>query len=544
MRCLVCAVMFLVGILKVIKPILTDQNHDYLFLKLFSRMSPRFRCMVTVFALCVISVCSNGQNKEMHNSHVNRKGETSEESVFTDNQIENTNRKDFYHSDEHSEKSVLTDRQKENLDIGDIPLVDVPSVPEHQNQKQEHFDRGPSLKHTEEQIHTFAENIEPEYKQQASPEAIQGQDSNIHHENNGDGSHQEEQHLQYVDDDAKNHAPPVDDIQKPSYSKSESDPPAFHNAANYDPLVAEDDLSEVADLERQDPPEYHDQPEKTDFSNQNTQEDAKYDSSSPDNLRHDPHLNIPNVKDSFPYDHRDDTQHDHPSLEGDIPADNGNDIGFEIPKLEADASDKGENVPIGEAGGGEMPNPDNNPTQYDVPIYDSSIRDGDGTLPEHPSDMVHFDDPVDFYTLDKSKLDRIIRTRVGHNARHVQILYKPDEFGRVRMETYIQTVDENGRHETEYREDFQMHPELVTHKDVLEKELEKDQVNDDETGSVEGPDSTSWQGLNVDGEKSREEPEEELTEEERKSKNRLVSFYFEFSLLAPFLSPSASRITL
>ena len=154
--------------------------------------------------------------------------------------------------------------------------------------------------------------------------------------------------------------------------------------------------------------------------------------------------------------------------------------------------------------------------EYDqhVEIYDSEIEDPDET-PESEgddSDIIEFEDPFDYKKLDRNLVDRIIRTRVGRHARHVQILYKPDQFGQVKMETYIQSKTKNGHTETEYREDFQNIPELVTHKEELEEGLAKQYAADHIEGAEDGMEAEA----EVAHVAEPEEEVEELTQEEKK----------------------------
>lgn len=49
-----------------------------------------------------------------------------------------------------------------------------------------------------------------------------------------------------------------------------------------------------------------------------------------------------------------------------------------------------------------------------------------------------FPDPIDFSKLDDSTVERVIRRRISDTERHTFIAFKPDENGRLKLETYKQ----------------------------------------------------------------------------------------------------------
>ena len=112
-------------------------------------------------------------------------------------------------------------------------------------------------------------------------------------------------------------------------------------------------------------------------------------------------------------------------------------------------------------------------------------------------------DPIDFATLEGSEVDRVVRHQLDAVTMETSVVYKPDEYGRSKLEVYTQTQEENGDVTLNYDEYFEMHPELVTHKEELkdaETKMEASQSDPDD--SVEQP----------------EEPkvEVELTEDQKK----------------------------
>ncbi|XP_041352762.1 protein sel-1 homolog 2-like isoform X2 [Gigantopelta aegis] len=82
-------------------------------------------------------------------------------------------------------------------------------------------------------------------------------------------------------------------------------------------------------------------------------------------------------------------------------------------------------------------------------------------------------EPFDRSLLDMKAVETIFK-EVDNTKKITIILYKPDEFGFVRSTTYVQTMMADNKVHTESETKVVKHiPELVTHKDVLEKELAK-----------------------------------------------------------------------
>lgn len=99
-----------------------------------------------------------------------------------------------------------------------------------------------------------------------------------------------------------------------------------------------------------------------------------------------------------------------------------------------------------------------------------------------------YPDPVDYRTLDKDQVDRILKQQINKVTLQTSIVYKPDKFGRIRMEKFTQTLLEDGDIALDYDEHHEMHPELVTHADQLEQAKEADgekEVSEDEENLTE-----------------------------------------------------------
>ena len=103
---------------------------------------------------------------------------------------------------------------------------------------------------------------------------------------------------------------------------------------------------------------------------------------------------------------------------------------------------------------------------------DTSIELDDGSSGDSVDEsLVKFPDPFDYGSMDETKIDRIVRNRIGLNIMETTIFYKSDEFGQVRMEKYTQTKSGN-RILLDYKEFIETHHERVTHKHVLDADPE------------------------------------------------------------------------
>ncbi len=91
----------------------------------------------------------------------------------------------------------------------------------------------------------------------------------------------------------------------------------------------------------------------------------------------------------------------------------------------------------------------------------------------HVNDVA-FPDPIDYSTLDRTKVQKIIRQRStsaeGVKSRTSSVIYHVDSFGYVKMESYTQTVDErSGAISVRREEHVERVPERVTHAQQLEE---------------------------------------------------------------------------
>ncbi len=85
---------------------------------------------------------------------------------------------------------------------------------------------------------------------------------------------------------------------------------------------------------------------------------------------------------------------------------------------------------------------------------------------------INFPDPIDYSKTDKSKVKKIIRKRSvvdGRMQRENNVIFKADNFGQIKLETYTQYVEKDGKITVSYDEAFESVPEIVTHKKQLEE---------------------------------------------------------------------------
>jgi hypothetical protein len=80
-----------------------------------------------------------------------------------------------------------------------------------------------------------------------------------------------------------------------------------------------------------------------------------------------------------------------------------------------------------------------------------------------------FPEPVDFARINEDTIERVIRNWPEPGRKETRIIFKPDHQGRIKMEYYNQIRSDNGEIITEYEENYEMVPEVVTHKHVLDE---------------------------------------------------------------------------
>lgn len=96
--------------------------------------------------------------------------------------------------------------------------------------------------------------------------------------------------------------------------------------------------------------------------------------------------------------------------------------------------------------------------------YEENVAENES--PEAAVDP-EFPNPFSNDLLHSPKVNKILRHRPAKDVLETTIIYKPDQYGRVKMEQYIQTKL-NGRIILDYQEHYETHPERVTHKDILD----------------------------------------------------------------------------
>ncbi|XP_048259592.1 protein sel-1 homolog 1-like isoform X1 [Haliotis rufescens] len=95
--------------------------------------------------------------------------------------------------------------------------------------------------------------------------------------------------------------------------------------------------------------------------------------------------------------------------------------------------------------------------------------------------------PYDRKSMDMTTVKRIYTT-TETTSKKTQLLFKPDEFGFVKMTTYIQKILSDGTVHTEFWTEVVEHiPELVTHKDQLIAEMARLKDEEDEDLPEEEP---------------------------------------------------------
>ena len=90
---------------------------------------------------------------------------------------------------------------------------------------------------------------------------------------------------------------------------------------------------------------------------------------------------------------------------------------------------------------------------------------------------INFPDPVDYTKINKAKIEKILRQRGvdedGVMFRTTNVIYRPDVYGYIKMETYIQKVDSDGEISVNQEEHIEKAPERVTHKEQLDAYAKK-----------------------------------------------------------------------
>lgn len=155
----------------------------------------------------------------------------------------------------------------------------------------------------------------------------------------------------------------------------------------------------------------------------------------------------------------------------------------------------------------------------ELPLSETSGTTVDGADGDFPNP---FSDDV----LHSPKVDKILRHRPARDVLDTMVIYKPDNFGRVKMEQYIQTKL-NGRVVMDYHEHYETHPERLMRKYVLED----GKVEEERTGKTEIIDydleeaGTKGNRDDYDDDPEYEEVEKEkpMTEEEKQGLRRKFS---------------------
>jgi len=107
------------------------------------------------------------------------------------------------------------------------------------------------------------------------------------------------------------------------------------------------------------------------------------------------------------------------------------------------------------------------------------------------------------------------------------VIYRTDEFGRVKMEQYIQTRLPDGQITLDYSERYETHPERVTHRDVLDAAPEVSAATTaapPTAATSHDEDETDEKSENDDSQAATEK-EEVLSEEEKKGLHVLFAVY-------------------
>ncbi|XP_061172653.1 protein sel-1 homolog 1-like isoform X4 [Saccostrea echinata] len=141
-----------------------------------------------------------------------------------------------------------------------------------------------------------------------------------------------------------------------------------------------------------------------------------------------------------------------------------------------------------------------------------------------------FPSPFDVDELDMNKVEEVFST-LEKNVKETTVLYKPDEFGKVKVERYTQTKHSNGLVTTEYNEFHEVRGVILENQSPAQEDptgqsfLDRDDMQmyeNTDQGYNEGEedtDTTSQEG-NEDRnlEDTEEEIQEELTEEQLQAK--------------------------
>lgn len=155
-----------------------------------------------------------------------------------------------------------------------------------------------------------------------------------------------------------------------------------------------------------------------------------------------------------------------------------------------------------------------------------SIPNSNKDFQSQSDDTVDRDFPNPFSNdlLHSPKVAKILRHRPVKDVLETTVIYKPDQYGRVKMEQYIQTKV-NGRIVLDYQEHYETHPERVTHKDVLDAHEEVTMGEDSEDPEIidfgNHPDGRPLE-LHIST-RSRLKGETEEEEEEKEGEDKVES---------------------
>ncbi len=144
--------------------------------------------------------------------------------------------------------------------------------------------------------------------------------------------------------------------------------------------------------------------------------------------------------------------------------------------------------------------------EYPIPqnINQIKIKDIDTDSGEPVAQPVDhgFPNPVDYNKIDIERIDRVLRKKPSDNERETSIIYKPDQFGQMKMEVYKQTRLENGQVETEYEEHYETIHELVEHRDEVqefERKVKSGEIKVNSDGIIDDAAATVESGDEDDG---------------------------------------------
>ncbi|XP_056021102.1 protein sel-1 homolog 1-like isoform X2 [Ostrea edulis] len=143
-------------------------------------------------------------------------------------------------------------------------------------------------------------------------------------------------------------------------------------------------------------------------------------------------------------------------------------------------------------------------------------REKDGMLKDRVTEE-DFPSPFIKNELDMNRVEEVFDT-FDNNVKETTVLYKPDEFGNVRVERYTQTKHDNGIVTTEYNEFHEVRQTVLGNQNLIQSDATGQSSEDGDLNSEgEGQNFEEYDQRYEELRQGEETEEEELTEEQRQA---------------------------